>query len=181
MNWVPLADVPSKDDKKVLAFCKRLSPNHQPFYVPVRPEEGFEPLMCFPNVTEKVKRAGGSIVYGWEISQRPKIHLEAQFHSVWKSPSGEFVDVTPQLMPQSPILFLIDDHRVYNGEIVRDQRFALGDPKLVSRYWELYDRQMSILSELQVAGFPPGHPVYRERLGAIRAEAQAICSELERS
>jgi len=170
---------PSKTDKNVLAFSERLSPGQKPFFVDVRPENGFEPVQCFPNVAEKVRRSGGKIVYGWEISLEPKIHLEAQFHAVWQSPDGRFVDVTPQLIPQDPILFLIDDRRTYTGTLVPDERFSLGDVKLVSRYLDLVDERMSILQQMQLAGFERGHPLYAQRLLPIQAEIESIRERLQ--
>jgi hypothetical protein len=170
---------PSKTDKNVLAFSEKISPGHKPFYVYVLPESDFEPLQCFPNVAEKVRREGGRLVHGWEISEEPKVHLEAQFHAVWQSPNGSFLDVTPQIIPQSPILFLIDDHRIYTGPLIPDERFALGEIKLVSRYWILVDERMSVLTQMELAGFPDGHPAYMQRLIPLQNEIESIREKLQ--
>jgi hypothetical protein len=172
---------PKADDKSVLTLCKRLSPGHKPFYVHVLPELGFEPLQCFPNVAEKVRRSGGKLVHGWEISQEPKVHLEAQFHAVWQSPTGGFTDVTPQIVHQSPILFLLDDCRNFTGTTVPDERLALGDATLVGRYWVLIDERMLILQQMELAGFPRGHPAYKQRLAPLQAEIESIRERLQKA
>jgi hypothetical protein len=181
MASIPLPKSPPKDDKNVLTFSELLCPGQRPFLVQVKPEVNFQPMMCFPNVAEKIKRDGGTIVHGWEISEVPKIHLEAQFHAVWLSPGGEYIDVTPQLISQSPILFLNDENRVFQGEIVPDQRYALGEPNLVAKYWDLIDQRASMLHQLQLAGFPRGHSVYRERLLPIQKQVEALREDLQRT
>jgi len=126
-----------------------------------------------------VKKSGGEIVYGWDISILSKIHLEASFHAVWKSTDGNFVDVTPEAFGHEQILFLRDPHRTYNGQVVVHRRFALGDRKLVERYWYLFDEHQRILPQLILAGFPKGDAVYEIRLGDIRREIMQLTRRLK--
>jgi hypothetical protein len=171
--------LPSKDDRRVISFCESICPGVRPFYVSVRAESASVMLQCFPNVETKVNASGGLIIYGWNITQVPKIHVEAQFHAIWQSPEGEFVDITPDDAGLSRILFLRDDTRKYSGSKVSHQRFALGDKKLVERYWFLADQARGILEDLILAGFAAGHPVYRQRLGALQSEILALKQQLQ--
>ena len=66
-----------------------------------------------------------------------------------------------------------------NGTIVPQQRVALGDIKLVERYWALSDEAKSRLQALMLAGFEPGHPVYRQRLGELNTEIRSIRERLQ--
>lgn len=169
---------PSRDDPRVLSLCDSICPGVRPFFVPVRPDSQSELFQCFPNVERKVRVAGGAMIYGWGISQVPKIHIEAQFHAVWQSPAGDFVDVTPEALGLSRTLFLRDDTRTYTGTKVPDRRFALGDKKLVERYWVLLDRSQAVLMELLLAGFERGHPAFRQRLGPLQTEIQELKAKL---
>lgn len=170
---------PKQIDARVKEFCRQISNSTLPVFVRVEPEARARMLECYQNVATKVVESGGSQVYGWEISEAPGIHLEAQFHSVWRSPSGDLIDVTPEEFRQKRILFLEDPSRSYDGKPVPHQRFALGDPVLVARFWVLSDSLASITRDLVSAGFRPGDPVFRHRIGAGLAELQAIRERLQ--
>jgi hypothetical protein len=131
--------IPSKDDQRVIAFCESICPGQIPFLVSVTKCDGVSLARCFQNVQAMIQRSGGQIVYGWDISKIPKIHFEATFHAIWKSPHGEFVDVSPQESGQSHILFLPDAHRRDTGTLVPSRRFSIGDNETVERYWDLSD------------------------------------------
>jgi hypothetical protein len=72
-------------------------------------------LDCFNIVARKVARDGGTIQHGWSIGEWPTIMLEAEFHGVWVSASGELIDLTPQADPPDRILFLPDPNRKFEG------------------------------------------------------------------
>ena len=97
---------PQSIDKSVMNFCAILCPGSPPEYVPVKPETYSVKLQCFPNVQTKVKNDGGTLIYGWSISEYSRIFLEAQFHGIWKAPSGNLVDITPGEFSHGNILFL---------------------------------------------------------------------------
>jgi len=46
----------------------------------VLPDIDAEPGMCFPNIQKKVAKAGGSVVYGWQLYEYPYM-IEAEFHA----------------------------------------------------------------------------------------------------
>lgn len=50
---------------------------------------------CYDNVAEYVRRNGGSIQYCYLLWESKK-HIVAEHHSIWRSPEGELIDITPQ-------------------------------------------------------------------------------------
>ena len=172
---------PQHIDSRVLAFCERLCPSSRPQYVLVKPQPGAKLLDCHNIVKEKVRVDGGRQVFGWQISEVTGIHLEAQFHSIWESPTGEFLDTSPEEFGQPAILFLEDPHRSYTGTAVPHERFALADIALVERFWELSDTVSSVFHDLTSAGFHPRDPVFRVRLGSVMQEIAAIREKIKKS
>lgn len=86
-----------------------------------RPEAWAVPRNCFENSTEKVRRDGGAVRYGWTFHYRisPGIgeYLFVTHHAVWHSPDGSLHDVTPfpegekhcPITQDDSVLFLVDD------------------------------------------------------------------------
>lgn len=67
---------------------------------------------CYWNVEAMVRSFGGSAVYGWDISYWPGSHIAGMHHAIWKSPSGEMLDVTdsyPTAKIKTYSSFLADD------------------------------------------------------------------------
>ena len=171
--------VPSPNDPKVLSFCESICPGQRPFCVPVRPEPGSSPLMCFPNVEQKVRISGGSLVHGWEISQMPKIYLEARFHAVWRSPAGQFVCMTEEELGQPRILFLRDDTRKYTGREVPRRRFSLAqDTSSVEKYWFLLDESLAPKESIALGGMRDD-PAARAHLASLQSQRQRIRERLQ--
>ena len=72
-----------------------------------------EPDNCHINVWVQCDKHGGKPQYGWIIGQDLKNNfLEARFHSVWLSPEGELIDLTPRNDNEKRIMFLPDPERV---------------------------------------------------------------------
>jgi len=105
--------VPSANDKKVLNFCKQIN-NNQPFCVDVHLWEQSQTDDCFNNVNKYIELKGGDIIYGWTVWHHLRIMLEAEFHSVWKSPKGAYLDITPKSNSFKRIVFLPDYEHKYD-------------------------------------------------------------------
>ncbi len=88
---------------------------------------------CFFNVPKKVTAEGGRIQYGWAIWERPGLLIEGEFHAVWVSPEGEFIDITPKRDGETEILFLPDGHREWTEELVDNVRMPLTDNEITRR------------------------------------------------
>jgi hypothetical protein len=66
----------------------------------------YEPGVCHLNVEHCVKTHGGSGVTGWMIWDQNPAFAESEFHSVWKSPAGELIDITPRIDGEEVVTFL---------------------------------------------------------------------------
>lgn len=85
-------------------------------WLPYKREKGFSAEFgnCTLNAMVKVKLSGGRLQNGWIFWQDKNpicSFTEAEFHSVWKSPSGQLVDVTPRKDKEREYLFVPDFKR----------------------------------------------------------------------
>ena len=93
----------------IKAFCLDIDSSQIQVYVMVKPHPTATINSCFESVAAYIKQNGGSIQYGWIIWEESKqLFMEAEFHAVWVSPSGEMIDITPKIDDESSILFLPD-------------------------------------------------------------------------
>ena len=114
---------PETIDDATRAFCASISP-HAPFYVPVQPAPHARPAYCFDNSVAQAAAQGGEAAYGWAIWRWPGRWFEAEHHAVWRQPSGELLDVTPQAGDPPRILFLPDPDAVYDPSTFRPNVMA---------------------------------------------------------
>ncbi|MEA3213293.1 MAG: hypothetical protein QOE70_6350 [Chthoniobacter sp.] len=115
--------------KHILKLAHQIDASSAPDYVPVSPEMECLPGRCFENVTEIVKRRGGSVQYGWSMREQPAVYVDAAFHAVWRCTNGALIDVTPRTDGQTQIVFLPDSKRVWKGKPVETrQMFLHGKP-----------------------------------------------------
>lgn len=121
---------PTSIDERVRALCSKLVPNRDPIYVPVQPEHDAEIEDCFVNVARKVDREGGTILHGWQIWDWVGVLIEAEFHAIWVSPSGENVDLTPKKDEEQRILFLPDPAKRWTGQYIDNVRQPLAVTQL---------------------------------------------------
>ena len=98
---------PPKITGKHIEFAKTLSSTDL-VRVPVVPDDFGLYGWCSDGVLEKMKHDGGIIVFGWTIWEWPGAMLTAEFHSIWRSPSGDLFDITPKPQGESEIVFVPD-------------------------------------------------------------------------
>ena len=106
---------PRKITPAILKLCQEINPDAEPVFVLENPHPAATPLQCFYNVQEKIKREGGSIVYGWAIWEWRRVFVEAEHHAVWEK-DGEWIDITPKDQRARKILFLPDNNATYDFE-----------------------------------------------------------------
>lgn len=85
----------------VLDFCQHLSPNATPMYLVPQLEPSDKANECFINVQRRIDRDGGDMVCGYAIWEIPSVLIEGEFHGVWRTKTGEVIDVSP-LATQDP-------------------------------------------------------------------------------
>lgn len=118
-----------KDVKYINELIAKIDSDSKEVMVPVSVEPYAKPAECFPNVDEKVKRDGGSIVYGWSILLGQFL-VEAERHAVWKSPQEELIDITPSISEMTTTLFIPED-LVYTGQFIDNIRVNITANKVV--------------------------------------------------
>ncbi len=139
---------PVKITDKVMELCSGIVPDAGPGYVPVEVQGWALPGECFPNVGRMVRERGGQQVNGWVIWQWANILVEAEAHSVWRSPEGKLADITPHDNGEKEILFLKDDDMAYRGNIIANIRLALTSSQLVAELIRLMDERDRIIGEI---------------------------------
>ena len=109
-------------------------------YVEVKPDTSAELYECIYNVKNKIKINGGKEILGWEI-WKTDILIEAQFHSVWQSPNGNFEDITPRESGAKveKILFFPDKKLKYAGYQKDNIRLNITDNRLVDDFIQLVE------------------------------------------
>lgn len=145
-------NTPAIINKHVATLMKLVGTTSAPTFVGVLAEPFAEVNFCFPNVLMKVKKSGGSIVYGWQIWEYAYCY-EAEFHAVWMSPSGLLIDITPKSLPCNEILFIKDDQRTYNGRMVDNIRLKTRDNDLVEDLLALRRAKYNILNSGERADY----------------------------
>lgn len=125
---------PPEITRAVLRLTERVVPSAAPVYLPVKPEPGAIMAECFPNVQAKIASAGGTMLCGWQLWEWPHVLVEAEFHAVWVSPTGEMLDITPKAEAETRILFVPDPQRHYEGVSVDNVRLSLRDDQIIGHF-----------------------------------------------
>lgn len=136
----------------IIKFCAKIDPTQTPVFITPKPNSKAILSECFSNVREHVRVLGGSMQLGWIIWETPDIMLEANFHAVWRSPDGQFVDVTPQIDGETKILFLPDSAAMIQketGDVVGMRRMPLVDDPLVHEFIRLGDLKDTLMVRAQ--------------------------------
>lgn len=136
---------PVRVTDKVMELCSGIVSDVVPAYVPVAAQEWSLPSECFPNVQKMVRENGGQQVNGWAIWQWANVLVEAEAHSVWQSPKGRLVDITPHDNGETDILFLADPDMVYDNNTIASVRSALTSSPLVAELIQLMDERDRIM------------------------------------
>ncbi len=123
------------------------------FYVPHRPISGASLNDCFAVVAAHIASNGGKAVLGWALWERPNVYIEAELHTVWQAPSGEYVDISPRPVQIPRILFLRDPARTYRGVQVDNIRKPFCTDKNVKRFLELASVRFRLFNEGELRNY----------------------------
>jgi hypothetical protein len=114
----PESSVPGEITNAILHFCSLIVPDGTPRFVPVVLGKHSQDKACHFNVVQQTADYAGSAVAGWSICLDQHGNLESLFHSVWRNPTGELIDVTPAPHGSTRTLFLEDPSREFMGYYV---------------------------------------------------------------
>ena len=88
---------------------------------------------------------------GWSITIMPNAYLEAEFHAVWRNPSGKLVDLTPiQSGPGINIadrLFLVDHSLQYAGCQIANKYWPLSTHTALPELFRAYKDRFDLINE----------------------------------
>ncbi len=164
MHTTMFTSTPKEITQKIRLLASRVAPGETPLYVSVLPEPGALPNECFQNTEVKAQRDAGSVVYGWQLWEWPRVLIEAEFHAVWRSPDGRLIDITPRPNGEERILFVTDQQRAYQGISVDNVRIALRDDLLVHHLILLSERIFETVNRGDL----------KDRFGRVRLPADEI-------
>lgn len=148
-----MTTIPLLNDSELIKLIQLINPSIKPISVEVQPEEYAQENECIPAVKEKIKRDGGSQILGWQF-WKSDFWIEAEFHSVWKSPCGKLVDITPKTipifsnfsMPISLITFLPDPEIKYAEAQIDNIRKNITDNPVVDDLIEMFKAEFKLLN-----------------------------------
>ncbi len=99
--------------EELLLVQKEMDTILNPVRVKVKPENGNLPDYCFENVLGKIRKKGGKMILGRKLFKSPFL-IEAEYHAIYQSATGELVDLTPQ--HTDAIQFIPIPNTEYNGQ-----------------------------------------------------------------
>ena len=137
---------PAQISPSILSLCAQLAPGEIPLYVDVTPIAGAPINECFPLVAERINELGGSAVLGWSIWEWPTLFVEGEFHAVWKTSTGDLVDITPKAASISRILFLPGPNSQYEGRLVRNTRVPIANHRPVLQFIAACEAEYELLN-----------------------------------
>lgn len=141
-----LSATPKEINEVVSNFCHEVVSDSTPCFVVVKEDEWATVNECFPNVIRKVQNDGGEVVYGWQVWLWESVFIEAEYHAIWKSPTGDLIDITPKTCRTDEILFIPDPKRVYEGKDVDNIRKKLCRNNLVDDFIRLAECRFQLFS-----------------------------------
>ncbi len=115
--------------------------------------------------------------YGWTIWYLPGVLMEAEFHAVWLSSDGDYLDVSPHPIHLHPerILFLPDPNTAYRGRQIDNVRIPLSKDPKVREFKRHNEEKFRLLNEGELADqhgpvtVPQLRPILR-RLAELAAD-----------
>lgn len=146
-----MASVPNIEAEHLSIFCTEIAANSIPIVALCMPRFDRPSNECFSLVEEQIAGNGGSMVVGWAIWEHTGLFIEAEFHAVWKSPEGKFVDLSARPLLLSHVVFLPDPSRRYEGRQVDNIRKPLVRDNDLVRFLFIFKRQFEIMNKGDLA------------------------------
>lgn len=129
-----MTTTPDAVTSEIRALCTRLGCSPDPVYVRVETHHNAQENDCFVDIEKYQKDHGGDRVIGWQIWEWPGVMVEAEFHAIWRSPSGDLLDVSYKADCEKQILFAADPVRTYSGHKLDNVRAAVWDHPTVHEF-----------------------------------------------
>lgn len=137
---------PKKITNHIRKLIAKVAPGQEAMYLPVRPDAAAKVNECFPNVEAKISQAGGSMLCGWQLWEWPNVCVEAEFHALWVSPEGEYVEITPKQYGEKIVLFVPNPSLSYTGFAKDNVRVALRDDLLIHHFIRVSEEIFKVMN-----------------------------------
>ncbi|ENW78683.1 hypothetical protein F909_03645 [Acinetobacter sp. ANC 3929] len=134
---VPLT--PCIEGEPVKALLKKMNSEIKPFYVRCQPNQLRVENECFPLVDQYVQEHGGERINGWSLWEQPNLFIEAEFHAIWKSQEGDYLDLNYRPNKTENILFLPQLDLIYEGFQRNNIRLPLTNNRNVHDFLKVKD------------------------------------------
>lgn len=135
---------PILDSESVNKIKEKINSPYAPQYVDVFSVKNALIQECFDTVEKYINKNGGKRVLGWTLWELPSFFIEAEFHAVWESPSGELRDLTPRRSPTKRILFIRDPSMNYEGERINNIRINYSKNNTINDLFKIYEDDFEI-------------------------------------
>ncbi len=123
---------PNERAPHIRNICASINAKGRVLRMPIEAEADCKVRECFNNVSVKVQRDGGRVVYGWTIWEWPNVYVEAAHHAVYAPSRGHWRDITPADDGDTERVFLEDGAADKSDDVRRRTiRFALSKSPLV--------------------------------------------------
>lgn len=103
---------------------------------------------CYRNCVNKVAREGGEVVVGWRrtpASEHNALIASLDHHAVWRSPSGELIDISRRVaLDRGRLVTGIEDAEI-DFEVDPEATFSPAGVGRASRYVPLVDDKFGLL------------------------------------
>lgn len=127
-------------------IAEKLGISEAPRFIEVKTDPDAKPYSCVSAVENYINKNQGEMVLGWYISVWPHILIEAHLHAVWKSPSGEYLDVSSHENEETRVLFVADARLTKHSREKPVLRGLANDPELhryIAALQAFYDYDIS--------------------------------------
>jgi hypothetical protein len=143
---------PSEISSSLRELIDELVPRGLPVYVDVVPLENVSANDCFIHVPERVRTEGGAAVFGWSLYELPGVFVEAEAHSVWLRPNGDYLDITPKNSKTGRVYFLPDSALRYEGHQINNIRKPVVHDPSIQAYLDTFTDEFNLLNRGNRAG-----------------------------
>lgn len=130
---------PILDSQHVATIKDKINSPYEPEYINVFPMKNAPLQECFDTVDKYITEHGGTRILGWTLWELPGLFIEAEFHAVWESPTGELKDLTPRPSPTKRILFIRDPNMKYDGKRVNNIRINYSGNNTINDLFKIYE------------------------------------------
>lgn len=187
MTLLPIR-IPQQISDDILSFCSQINGSN-PLIVPIKPEQDYQENFCCENVDKHIKKHGGKMICGWYFQITLGVCISAIAHSIYQSPNGEMLDVTPFFDLEAVItgkfvlhentVFLPDSNVIFtNDNIVPSKRYLLSNDQDTKDYVTILDKEDKFIADLPLFGINELNAIQTSEYEKIQKAKQTLKTKI---